>query len=156
MSKNDDLTIKDLLTEAKVDLEYVQDNLSESAEDMEKALKDASKKLKKNLEKLAKKAKNEVKSEVLNFYHDNKQVANADLKTINSYVKEISGGVKEYLIEAIDETDDKDERAALKEVRSKVKKLSRRYNRKYAMLKIKLAVGSAEVDIKNFFNDTLI
>ena len=156
MSKDDDYTIKDLLAEAKVDLAYVEANLSDSAEDIEEALQDASKKLKKSLEKLAKKAKKEIKSEVLNFYHDNKQVANADLKSINSYVKEISKGAKEYLNEAIDETDDKDERAALKEVRSKIKKLSRRYNRKYAMLRVKLAVGNAEVDLKSFFNDTLL
>ncbi len=152
MSKNDDYTINDLLAEAKVDMEYVESNLSESAEDLEEALQDASKKLKKNLEKLAKKVKSEVKYEALSFYHDNKEVVNSDLKTLNAYVKEISQGVKERLSEAIDESDDKDKKKALKEIRSKVKKISRRYNRKYAMLKLKLAIGNAEVDIKKFFN----
>ena len=152
MSKDDDYTIKDLLAEAKVDLAYVEANLSDSAEDIEEALQDASKKLKKSLEKLAKKVKGEVKYEALNFYHDNKALINDDLKTVNAFVKEISKGAKERISEAIDETDDKDEKNALKEVRSKIKKFSRRYNRKYAMLKVKLAVGNAEVDVKNFFN----
>lgn len=148
----DEKDIKDLLAEAKLDLEYVESNLSESAEDLEDALKDASEKLQKNLQKLAKKVKKEVKSEALNFYHDNKEIVSADLKTVNAYVKDISYGIKEYLNEAIDESIDKDEKKALKEVRSKVKKFSRRYNRKYAMLKIKLAVGNADVEVKNFFN----
>ena len=152
MSTNDDYTINDLLADAKVDLEYVEANLSESKEDLEDALEDASKKLKKNLEKLAGKLKKEVKSEALNFYHNNKEVVNADLKTVNSYVKEISKDVKEHLSKEIDATDDKDEKKALKEIRSKVKKFSGRYNRKYAMLKVKLAVGNAEVDVKNFFS----
>ena len=152
MSTNDDYTINDLLADAKVDLEYVEANLSESKEDLEDALEDASKKLKKNLEKLAGKLKKEVKSEALDFYHNNKEVVNADLKTVNSYVKEISKDVKEHLSKEIDATDDKDERKALKETRSKVKKFSWRYNHKYAMLKVKLAVGNAEVDVKNFFS----
>lgn len=147
----DEKTIKEILKEAKVDLEYAKSEISESAEDLEEALHDASKELKKNLVKLAKHAKREVESVALSFYHDNKEVVNDDLKTINTYVKEIAEGAKEYLNEAIDEADDKDEKEALKEVRSKVKKLSRKYNRKYAMLKVKLAVGNTGLEIKNFF-----
>lgn len=148
----DDKTIKEILEEAKVDLNYVEDNLSDSVEDLESALHDASKKLKKNLEALAKKAKKEVKSEVLNFYHDNKAVVKDDLKTVNTYVKEILQEAKELLNEAIDQSIDKDEKKELKLIRSKVKKFSRKYSRKYAMLKLKLAVGNAEVDIKRFFS----
>ena len=130
-------------------MEYVEDNLSESVEDLEDKLEDASKKLKKNLEKLASKLKKEVKSEALNFYHDNKELVNTDLKTVNAIVKEFSKEVKKYLSEDIDETVGKDERKALIEIRSKIKKFTRRYNRKYALLRVKLAIGNAEMDLKN-------
>lgn len=153
MSENDvNQEIQDLIDETNVDLEYVEDNITESEKDLEDALEDASKKLKKNLEKLAKEAKKEIKWDVLNFYHENKAVVKDDLKAMNSYIKDIFSAIKEDLNEEISDTVDKDVKKALKEARSKVKKSSRKYNRRYAMLKIKLAVGNAEVDVKNFFS----
>lgn len=159
MDKNDDQNvvldeqaIKELIAEAKVDLEAVESGISESAEHLEEALHDASKKLKKNLEELVSKVKKEVKLEALNFYHDNKKVINSDLKMLNSTVKEVLHVIEEKLDEKIDETDDQDERSILKEVHHKVVKLSRKYNHKYAILKIKLAVGNTGVEIKNLFN----
>lgn len=71
--------------------------------------------------------------------------------TVNSYVKEILKAIKKELGEVIHETDDKEEKKALKEMRSEVVKFSRKYNHKYAMLKLKLALGNAEVDVKNIF-----
>ena len=147
----DDYTIDDLLADANVDLENVESELLSSKEDLEDALKDASQKLKKNLEKLVKHAKKEIKSDVFEFYHDNKQAVKSDLKTLNSYVKDVLHEIKEDINEMIDEVDDRDERKALKEVRHKVVKFSRKYNHKYAMLKLKLALGNAEVDVKNLF-----
>ena len=148
----DDYTIDDLLAEANVDLENVEAELSASGEDLEDALQDASKKLKKSLEKLVKQVKKEVKSDLLNYYHDNKKVINSDVKALNSFVKEILQAIKEELSEEIDDSVDKDERKALKEVRSEVRRFSRKYNHKYAMLKLKLALGNAEVDVKNLFS----
>lgn len=147
----DEKALKELIAEAKVDLETVESEISESAEDIEKALRDASEKLKKNLDKLVSKAKKEVKLKALNFYHDNKKVINADLKDLNSAIKEVLHAIEEELDEKIDETSDKDERSILKEVHHKVVKFSRKYNRKYAGLKLKLALGNTGVEIKNLF-----
>ncbi len=37
--------------------------------------------------------KKDVKSKLINYYHDNKQVVNSDLKDLNTYAKDITKGV---------------------------------------------------------------
>ncbi len=147
----DDYTFDELLTEANDNLANLENELSDSAENLKDALDDASKNLKENLEKLAKKAKKEVKSDVLNFYHDNKQLINSDLKTLNTHVKGILTDVKDDISGAIEDTDNKEDKKALRELRKDVARFSSKYNHKYSALKIKLAIGNAGIDIKNFF-----
>ena len=146
-------TLEDLLTETTNDLENIENELvSDVDDDLQYALEEASKSLKHSLDKLVKQVKKEVRTDVLNFYHDNKKLINADLKSINAFVKDILFEIKEELSEDIHESADKDERKVLKELRSDVVRFSRKYNHAYHKLRLKLALGNAGVNIRNLFN----
>ena len=150
---NKEYTLEDLLTDATTDLENIESELlSETDAELEDALEQAGHDLKKSLEKLVKSVKKEVKTDVLNFYHDNRKLINSDLKSINAFVKDILWAIKDELDEAIWDTENKDDRKLLKEMRNEVVRFSRKYNHKYHKLRLKLALGNAGVDIKNFFN----
>jgi exonuclease VII large subunit len=150
---NSDYTLEDLVTDSTADLQNIGSELaSETTAEMQDALEKAGHDLKKSLEKLEKSIKKEVRSEVLNYYHDNKKLIDSDLKELNAFIKDVLWTIKEELREEIRETDDKDERKLLKEMRNDVVRFTRKYNHKYHKLRLKLAFGNAGMDIKNFFN----
>ncbi len=152
MSDTNDYTLEDLLEENNVDLQNLEKELGTSQDELEDQLKELSKDLKKSFDSLAKALKKEVKSKVINYYHDNKDVVVTDLKVLNSTIHELLDAAKSELSDAISATDDSDERDALKDLRHKVVKFSRKYNHKYHMLRIKLSLGNAELDVKNLFS----
>ena len=150
---NKEYTLEDLLTDTTTDLENIGSELaSETEAEMQDALEEASHDLKKSLEKLVKSVKKEVKTDVLNFYHVNKKLINSDLKALNTTVNDVLWMIKDDLNETIWETEDKNDRKLLKEVRNEVVRLTRSYNHKYHKLRIKLALGNAGVNLRNLFN----
>lgn len=151
--KDKGYNLEDLLHETTSDLENIGTQLAEETrEDLSNALEEAGRELKKSLEKFEKSMKREIKSGVLNFYHDHKKVVNQDLKGVNAFVKELLSEVKDGLDDGIWESDDKDVRKELRALRKEVVHFSRKYNHKYAMLRLKLAFGNAGVSIKNAFS----
>jgi predicted transcriptional regulator len=152
MSNVDDYTLEDLLLENEEDFENLENDLENSQEDLEDQLEEVSKKLKKNIEELSKKLKKEVKSEVMNYYHDNKDVVKTSLKGFNSTVHALIDEAKSRINDAISISDDSDEIKELRSLRHQIVRFSRKYTHKYHMLKLKLFLGNAGVDIKNFFS----
>lgn len=145
-------SVEDLLQESTVDFENLENELEGSQDELESQLADLSKDLKKKLETLAKAIKKEVKTDVITFYHDNKQVVVAGLKELNSVIHELLDEAKSSIDDAISSLDDSDEKEALKELRHDLVKITRKYNHKYHMLRLKLSIGNAGLDIKNFFH----
>ncbi len=115
-------------------------------------MEEAGDELKRSLKKLEKSIKKEVRTEVLSFYHDNKKLINSDLKSLNSFVREILADIKSELSEGIHDAEDKDEKKELREIRKDVVRFTRRYNHAYHRLRLKLALGNAGVNIQEFFH----
>ena len=152
MSKSDEYALEDLLVENNVDLENLEAELGVSQDELESELEGISKNLQENFEALAKALKKEAKKEVLNYYHNNKKVVVSELKELNNTVHAILKEAKSEIDDAIRATDDSDEKKELKSLRYNLIKLAQKYNYKYAMLRMKLSLGNAEIDIKNFFH----
>ncbi|MDM9630481.1 hypothetical protein [Robiginitalea aurantiaca] len=151
--ENKRYNIEDLLSETITDMENLVSDLdSEVTDDLEEALEEASNELKRSLHKLVKSVKKEVRTDVLSFYHDNKKLINSDLKSLNSFVREILADIKSELSEGIHDAEDKDDKKELREIRKDVVRFTRRYNHAYHKLRLKLALGNAGVSVQEFFN----
>ncbi len=150
---NQNYSMDDLLDETITDMENIESELeSEVTDDLDSALQEAGHDLKKSLKKVEKYIKREVKTDILNFYHDNKKLINADLKSLNSFVREILADIKSGLNEEIHDSADKDDKKELKEIRKDLVRFSRRYNHAYHKLRMKLALGNAGVSVRDFFH----
>jgi Rad3-related DNA helicase len=152
MSNIDDYTLEDLLLENEEDFENLEKDLENSQEDLENQLEEVSKKLKKSFEALAKNLKKEVKSEVMNYYHDNKDVVKTGLKGFNSTVHALIDEAKSRINDAISISEDSDENKELRRLRHQIVRFSRKYTHKYHMLRLKLYLGNLGIDFKNFFS----
>ena len=144
--------IEELLKDYNLDLENLGTELSKSTEELEAQLEEVGKELENRLDKVGKLLKKSVKSTALNFYHDHKKLVDSGLKGLNSVVHDILHEVKHQINKAIKESDDPVVKKELRRLRKEIIMFSMKYNFKYAMLRIKLAVGSAGVDLKKAFS----
>ena len=146
----DDFNVENMLDEFNIDLSKIKEELSSSTDELENSLKKISKDLKHNLENFAKELKTEAKADLLKFYHDNNEIVDKDLSILNSFIKDSLNTLNDRLDSSIAYVDD-DKKEALKAMKEKLIKFSWKYNFKYTMLKLRLALAKAKIDIKNFF-----
>ena len=146
-----DYNIEELLSDHNENYVNVDEELSLSEEMLRAQLEAASKDVEKRLDQLGKLLKKEIKHQAINLYHNNKDLAKSGLKGANSAIKDILKGLSKMIDQAIESTNDPAIKKELRKVRWELAKFSMQYNHKYTMLRMKLALGSAGIDIKDFF-----
>ncbi len=146
-----DFDLSHLLNESNDDLQNLKKHLSQSVSKLGVNLETLSKDLESKIADLSKAIKSDGKTALIKFYHDHKEVVDEHLKTTNNVIKAVLDGAKQKLKE-LEKESEGEQKKAIHTLYKEVVSVARKYNHKYNVLKVKLELENAGVNIKNAFS----